>query len=161
MEDDRGVPPFRVVFVCSGNICRSPVAEKVFARAVDEAGLADRVQVASAGTGAWHVGDPADDRAATLLTEHGYDAAHVARQVDDDLLAADLLVALDTGHLAALRRVAPDPERVRLLRAFDPAAPRRAEVPDPYYGGPDGFAEVLEMIRAAVPGLLAYVKSQL
>ena len=80
----------------------------------------------SAGTGAWHVGDPADARAAALLVEHGYVDTHVARQVDDELLAADLLVALDAGHLRALRRIAPDPERVRLLRAFDPDAPPRS-----------------------------------
>jgi protein-tyrosine phosphatase len=152
---------YRVVFVCSGNICRSPIAEKVFAREVEAAGLADRVQVRSAGTGAWHVGGPADERTAALLVAHGYDDAHVARKVDDDLLAADLVVALDADHLRALRRVAPEPERVRLLRSFDPAAPPRAGVPDPYYGGPDGFVEVLEMIRAAVPGLLAHVRAQL
>jgi protein-tyrosine phosphatase len=152
---------YRVVFVCSGNICRSPLAEKVFAREVEQAGLADRVEVASAGTGPWHVGDPADERAAALLVEHGYADAHVARQVDDELLAADLLVALDEGHLRALRRLVADPDRVRLLRSFDPAAPPRAGVPDPYYGGPDGFVEVLTMVRAAMPGLLEHVKAQL
>ena len=152
---------FTVVFVCSGNICRSPVAEKVFAHEVERAGLADRVQVSSAGTGAWHVGGPADERAAALLVEHGYADAHVARQVDDELLAADLLVALDDGHLRALRRIAPDRERVVLLRSFDPEAPPGAGVPDPYYGGPEGFTEVLTMIRAATPGLLEYVKAQL
>jgi low molecular weight protein-tyrosine phosphatase len=150
-----------VVFVCSGNICRSPIAEKVFAREVEQAGLADRVRVTSAGTGSWHVGGPADERAAALLVEHGYGDAHVARQVDDELLEADLLVALDEGHLRALRRIAPEPERVRLLRSFDPAAPAGAEVPDPYYGGPGGFTDVLAMIRAAMPGLLEFVKGQL
>ena len=153
--------PFHVCFVCSGNICRSPVAEKVFAHEVERAGLADRVRVTSAGTGAWHVGGPADERAAALLVEHGYPDAHVARQVDDELLAADLLVALDDGHLRALRRLARDRDRVQLLRSFDPAAPPGAGVPDPYYGGPDGFTEVLTMIRAAVPGLLEHVKAQL
>jgi protein-tyrosine phosphatase len=152
--------PFRVVFVCTGNICRSPVAEKVFAREVEEAGLADRVQVDSAGTGSWHVGGPADDRSATLLVQHGYPDAHVARQVDDDLLGADLLVALDDGHLRALRRLVPDPERVVLLRSFDAAAPPGAGVPDPYYGGPEGFDEMLTMIRDAMPGLLEHVKAQ-
>ena len=150
-----------VVFVCSGNICRSPVAEKVFAHEVERAGLADRVRVTSAGTGSWHVGGPADDRAAALLVEHGYPDAHVARQVDDELLAADLLVALDDGHLRALRRIAGDPDRVRLLRSFDPAAPPGAGVPDPYYGGPEGFTEILTMIRAATPGLLEHVRAQL
>jgi protein-tyrosine phosphatase len=153
--------PFRVCFVCSGNICRSPVAEKVFAREVEQAGLADRVRVSSAGTGSWHVGGPADERAAALLVEHGYPDEHVARQVDDELLAADLLVALDDGHLRALRRVAPDPDRVQLLRSFDPAAPPGSGVPDPYYGGPDGFTEIMTMIRAAMPGLLEHVKGRL
>jgi protein-tyrosine phosphatase len=152
---------FHVSFICSGNICRSPIAEKVFAHEVEQAGLADRVQVTSAGTGSWHVGDPADSRAAALLAEHGYVDAHVARQVDDELLDADLLVALDAGHLRALRRIAPDPERVRLLRSFDPDAPAGAGVPDPYYGGPEGFTEVLTMVRAAMPGLLEYVKARL
>jgi len=152
---------FHVVFVCTGNICRSPIAEKVFAHEVEHAGLTDRVQVSSAGTGDWHVGGPADDRAAALLVEHGYVDTHVARQVDDELLAADLLVALDDGHLRALRRLVPGPDRVRLLRSFDPAAPRGAGVPDPYYGGPEGFAEVLTMVRDAMPGLLEHVKAQL
>jgi protein-tyrosine phosphatase len=152
--------PFRVVFVCTGNICRSPVAEKVFAREVEEAGLADRVQVQSAGTGPWHVGGPADDRSAAVLVEHGYPDAHVARQVDDDILGADLIVALDDGHLRDLRRLAPDPERVVLLRSFDPAAPPGAGVPDPYYGGPEGFHAMLTMIRDAMPGLLGHVKAQ-
>ena len=135
---------YHVSFICSGNICRSPIAEKVFAREVEQAGLADRVRVTSAGTGSWHVGDPADSRAAALLAEHGYDDTHVARQIDDELLDADLLVALDAGHLRALRRIAPDPERMRLLREFDPDAPAGAGVPDPYYGGPEGFTEVLD-----------------
>ncbi|MDT7579253.1 MAG: low molecular weight protein-tyrosine phosphatase [Pseudonocardiales bacterium] len=119
------------------------------------------MRVSSAGTGSWHVGDPADERAAALLVEHGYDDTHVARQVDEELLAADLLVALDDGHLRALRRIAPDGGRVALLRSFDPAAPPGSGVPDPYYGGPDGFTEVLTMTRAAMPGLLEHVKAQL
>lgn len=154
-------PRWHVTFVCTGNICRSPIAEKVFAHEVERAGLADRVRVTSAGTGDWHVGDTADPRAVALLTEHGYRDAHVARQVDDELLAADLIVALDEGHLRALRRIAPEPERVLLLRSFDPAAPPDAGVPDPYFGGAEGFTEVLAMTRAAMPGLLEYVKAQL
>lgn len=149
-----------VVFVCTGNICRSPIAEKVFAREAACAGLADRVQVASAGTGGWHVGEPADARAAALLRAEGYPDAHAARQVDSELLAADLLVALDAGHLRALRRLVPEPECVRLLRSFDPHAPAGAEVPDPYDGDAAGFSEVLAMVRAAMPGLLDWVREQ-
>ena len=147
-----------VVFVCSGNICRSPIAEKVFVHELDRAGLADRVTVTSAGTGGWHVGEPADRRAAALLRAEGYPDRHTARQVDDEQLSADLVVALDDEHRRALQAVVAEPERVRLLRSFDPQAPPRAGVPDPYYGGPDGFAEVLAMIRAAMPGMLDWVR---
>ena len=147
-----------VVFVCSGNICRSPIAEKVFAAELERAGLAEGVRVSSAGTGGWHVGDPADDRAAAVLRAAGYPSDHRARQVDAEALGADLIVALDDTHRHALRRAVPEPERVRLLRSFDPTAPEGAEVPDPYYGGDDGFDEVLAMIQAAVPGMLHWVR---
>lgn len=149
-----------VCFVCSGNICRSPIAETMLAAEIAAVGLSDRVRVSSAGTGHWHVGRPMDVRAADLLTAHGYPAEHTARQVDAEVLGADLLVALDAGHLRSLQRSVPEPHRVRLLRSFDPDAPDGAEVPDPYYGGPDGFAEVYEMIAAALPGLVGYVKRQ-
>lgn len=147
-----------VSFVCSGNICRSPIAEKVLAAEIEALGLSDRVRVTSAGTGHWHIGAPMDERAARTLAEHGYDTAHTARQVDSEVLSADLLIALDEGHLRSLRCSAPEPERVRLLRSFDPHAVDGAEVPDPYYGGPDGFTEVLDMVRAAMPGLVDLVK---
>jgi low molecular weight protein-tyrosine phosphatase len=145
-----------VVFVCSGNICRSPIAEKVFAAELERAGLAEGVRVTSAGTGGWHVGDPADERAAAVLRAAGYPSDHRARQVDADALDADLIVALDDTHRRALTRAGAG--RVRLLRSFDPAAPERAEVPDPYYGADAGFDEVLAMIRAAVPGMLDWVR---
>jgi protein-tyrosine phosphatase len=147
-----------VVFVCSGNICRSPIAEKVFATELERAGLAEGVRVSSAGTGGWHVGDPADDRAAAVLRSAGYPSEHRARQLNAEMLGADLIVALDDSHRRALRRAVPEPDRVRLLRSFDPAAPARAEVPDPYYGDDKGFAEVLAMVRAAVPGMLDWVR---
>jgi len=145
-----------VVFVCSGNICRSPIAEKVFAAELERAGLAEGVRVTSAGTGGWHVGDPADERAAAVLRAAGYPSDHRARQVDADTLGADLIVALDDTHRRALSRAGAG--QVRLLRSFDPAAPERAEVPDPYYGEDAGFDEVLAMIRAAVPGMLDWVR---
>ena len=145
-----------VVFVCSGNICRSPIAEKVFATELERAGLAEGVRVTSAGTGGWHVGDPADGRAAAVLRAAGYPSDHRARQVDAEALGADLIVALDDTHRRALCDVGAS--RVRLLRSFDPTAPEGAEVPDPYYGGDDGFDEVLAMIQAAVPGMLDWVR---
>jgi protein-tyrosine phosphatase len=137
------------------------MAEKVFTAALAEAGLDGRVSVSSAGTGGWHVGEPMDSRAAKTLRDNGYDDAHVARQVDSGILSADLLVALDAEHLRGLRDSVPEPDRVRLLRSFDPASADDAEVPDPYYGGPDGFGEVLAMIEAAVPGLVEQVEKRL
>ena len=146
-----------VCFVCTGNICRSPIAEKILVAELAGAGLSDRVRVSSAGTGAWHVGEPMDERAAEVLAGNGYDTKHVARQVDAEVLGADLIVALDGSHSSALRRTVPEPDRVRLLRSFDPDAADDAEVPDPYYGGPNGFVEVVDMVRAAMPGLVEYV----
>jgi protein-tyrosine phosphatase len=147
-----------VVFVCTGNICRSPMAEIVFADALRREGLADRVCVSSAGTGGWHVGSPADPRTAQALRRAGYPCKHVAAQLGAQHLSADLLIALDTGHLATLRRLVAEPQRVVLLRSFDRAAGQALDVPDPYYGGKHGFDDVLSMVRAAVPGLLAWVR---
>ena len=148
-----------VVFVCTGNICRSPIAEKVFVHELERAGLADRVKVSSAGTTGWHVGSPADDRAGSVLQAHGYPVTHAARLVDAEQLGADLLVALDHEHRRTLQGMVPERERVRLLRSFDPAAPAGAEVPDPYYADDEAFVAVLTMIEAAVPGLLDWVRA--
>ncbi|OLS96786.1 protein tyrosine phosphatase [Pseudonocardia sp. CNS-004] len=148
-----------VVFVCTGNICRSPIAEKVFVHELERAGLAEAVHVSSAGTGSWHIGSPADERAVATLLAAGYKADHVARQVDAEQLGADLIVALDRSHERVLRTMVPEPERVRLLRSFDPDAPAGAEVPDPYYGDADGFTAVLEMVRAAMPGMVEWVRA--
>jgi protein-tyrosine phosphatase len=137
------------------------MAELVFREHLREAGLADVVEVNSAGTGAWHVGEPADERARRTLAKHGYPTDHVAAQVDNRHLGADLLVALDSGHARTLVRIADDPDRVRLLRSFDPDAGDDLDVPDPYYGEPEDFEEVLAMIEAASPGLLAWVRDNL
>ncbi|WP_433798230.1 low molecular weight protein-tyrosine-phosphatase [Actinomycetospora sp. CA-084318] len=151
-------PVLSLVTVCTGNICRSPMAEQVLRAALADAGLADRVSVSSVGVGPWHVGEPMDRRAAATLAEHGYDTDHVARQVADDTLGADLLLAATADHARDPRRAGADPERVRLLRSFDPAAPDGAEVPDPYYGGDEGFDEVLAMIEAAAPAVVAWAR---
>ena len=154
--------PYRVCFVCTGNICRSPMAEWVLRARIAEAGWSDVVEVDSAGTGGWHEGDGADPRTVSVLRENGYDGAHVARQFQPSWFSRlDLVIALDAGHLRALRRLAPTPEdaaKVRLLRSYDPAAGDDLDVPDPYYGGPDGFDDVLAMIEASMPGLLAWVR---
>ncbi|WP_405568421.1 low molecular weight phosphotyrosine protein phosphatase [Streptomyces phaeochromogenes] len=160
--------PYRVCFVCTGNICRSPMAESVFRARVAEAGLEGLVEVDSAGTGGWHEGDGADPRTVSVLEAGGYEGAHAARQFHADWFARlDLVIALDAGHLRALRRLAPteaDAEKVRLLRSYDPAVASVSgadlDVPDPYYGGLDGFEECLEMVEAASPGLLAAVRQQ-
>ncbi|MFE7854974.1 low molecular weight protein-tyrosine-phosphatase [Streptomyces sp. NPDC057403] len=155
---------YRVCFVCTGNICRSPMAESVFRAQVREAGLDGLVEVESAGTGGWHEGDGADPRTVSVLRENGYDGAHIARQFQPSWFSRlDLVIALDAGHLRALRRLAPTPEdaaKVRLLRSYDPAAGDDLDVPDPYYGGMDGFEECLEMVEAASEGLLAAVREQ-
>ncbi|PKW08796.1 protein tyrosine phosphatase [Streptomyces sp. 1222.5] len=156
---------YRVCFVCTGNICRSPMAESVFRARLAEAGLGDRVEADSAGTGGWHEGEAADPRTVRILEEHGYDAGHVARRFQPSWFARlDLVIALDLSHLTALRRLAPteeDARKVRLLRSYDPSAAADLDVPDPYYGGPDGFEECLEMVEAASTGLLADVRERL
>lgn len=149
-----------VCFVCTGNICRSPIAEKVFAEHLRQARLDHRVRVSSAGTGGWHCGDPADPRTEDVLRRHGYPTDHKARQVGVEHTDADLLVALDGGHARSLSRLVDHPERIRLLRSFDPDA-SDLDVPDPYYGNRRGFDEVLAMIEAAMPGLLAWVRERL
>ncbi|MFV0134888.1 low molecular weight protein-tyrosine-phosphatase [Streptomyces sp. HMX87] len=154
---------YHVCFVCTGNICRSPMAESVFRARVAEAGLEGLVEVDSAGTGGWHEGEGADPRTMAVLERNGYDLDHTARQFHVSWFSRlDLVVALDAGHLRALRRLAPteqDAAKVRLLRSYDPAARGAGlDVPDPYYGGADGFEECLEMVEAASTGLLAAVR---
>jgi protein-tyrosine phosphatase len=149
-----------VVTICSGNICRSPMAEKLLRAAFDDAGLADRVVVTSAGVGPWHVGEPMDSRAAATLARHGHDTGHVARQIDATTADADLVLAATSDHVRDLRRAGVPAEAVRLLRSFDPDAPDGAEIPDPYYGGPDGFDDVLAMIEAATPGVVEWVRER-
>ena len=161
--------PLRVTAVCSGNICRSPIAEYVLRAAVEDAGLGHAIVVDSAGVGAWHVGEGADRRSVQVLAKHGYDgSAHRVQQITgswfDGENAPDLLLAMDSSHYAALRRMAPDAD-VRMMRSFDPKLAARPDadldVPDPYYGNGDGFEQVLAMIERATPGVVAYLRDQL
>jgi protein-tyrosine phosphatase len=153
----------RLLFVCLGNICRSPTAEGVMRELLRREHV-DGVEVDSAGTGAWHVGEPPDARATEAADRRGIELSGTARQVTTaDFDRFDLLLAMDRENLRVLRRLAPDEQarsRVRLLREFDPAAEGRAEldVPDPYYGGARGFDEVLDMVQAACAGLLAQLR---
>ncbi|NJD18619.1 MAG: low molecular weight phosphotyrosine protein phosphatase [Gemmatimonadetes bacterium] len=150
-----------VLFVCLGNICRSPLAEGVFRHLVAEAGLADRFVVESAGTGAWHVGEPADPRSVEVAAAHGVTLNGSARQVvAEDLRAFDVVLAMDRENLAALEEMASatgGTARLHLLRSFDPAADGD-EVPDPYYGGPRGFERVFAMVHSACEGLLSELR---
>lgn len=151
-----------VTFVCSGNICRSPMAEKMFAHQLDQRGLADAVRVSSAGTGGWHAGDSADDRASSVLHGHGYPTSHRAAQLDDDHLGADLIVAMGRNHVRILRDLGASSDRVRMLRSFDPRSGAHAlDVEDPYYGTTVDFEDVLAVIETALPGLHDWVDEQL
>lgn len=154
--------PLHVTFVCTGNICRSPMAEKMFAHQLAERGLSGAVRVTSAGTGGWHVGDGADSRAVRVLRDRGYPTAHRAAQLDDDHLGADLVVALGRNHLRFLREAGVDADRLRMLRSFDPRSGSHApDVEDPYYGGPADFVTTFDVIHSALPGLHAWVDEQL
>jgi protein-tyrosine phosphatase len=143
----------RVLFVCLGNICRSPMAEGVFRHLVAQAGLADRIVADSAGTGAWHVGEPPHHGTRRVLCERGIDYSHQARAVaPDDLTRFDYLIALDSENLADLRRLARGghPKIARLLD-YAPSA-RTRDVPDPYYTG--GFDAVYDLVEQGCRGLL-------
>ena len=152
--------PYRVQLVCLGNICRSPMAESVLRRQADAAGLRRQLAIDSAGTGGWHVGDPADRRARAVLSQHGYALDHAAKQFQPAMFAdRDLVVAMDAENLRDLRRLTPDKSTagsVRLLREFEPD-PDSLDVPDPYYGGREEFEGVLHTIEVACTGLLGHL----
>lgn len=148
-----------VTFVCTGNICRSPMAEKVFAQYIHEAGLESEVRISSAGIDGWHEGEGADPRTVAELEANGYDSEHEAAQVDDDHLAADLLVALDTGHARQLLQLGAPADKIALLRSFDDDADDQS-VADPYYSSDDAFTEVREQIEAAMPALVQWARER-
>ncbi|OBI79518.1 protein tyrosine phosphatase [Mycobacterium asiaticum] len=138
------------------------MAEKMFAHQIQERGLGDVVRVTSAGTGNWHVGEGADLRAKRVLRDHGYPTDHRAAQVEDDHLAADLVIALGRNHAQLLRQLGVDDDRLRMLRSFDPRSGAYAlDVEDPYYGDQNDFKEVFDVIEAALPGLHAWVDERL
>jgi low molecular weight protein-tyrosine phosphatase len=138
------------------------MAEKMFAQQIKKRGLSRAVKVTSAGTGGWHVGEAADDRASHVLREHGYPSAHRAAQIGDDHLSADLVVALGRNHLRMLAEMGVPADRIRMLRSFDPRSGAHAlDVEDPYYGTHDDFEDVFTVIHAALPGLHDWVDEQL
>ena len=147
----------RILFVCMGNICRSPTAEAVFREVLRAEGGGVEVHVDSAGTHGYHVGEAPDARAIAAARRRGYEMQDLrARQVElEDFERFDLLLAMDEDNLAFLRRIAPAAHRsrARLLLEFAPGAGRR-DVPDPYYGGEAGFEQVLDLVEEAARGLL-------
>ena len=154
----------RICFVCLGNICRSPTAHGVMERLVADAGLTARIAIDSAGTGAYHVGELPDERTRTAARRRGLDLTHRARQFTaPDFDRFDLIVAMDGQNLRRLEQLARGHRTppIVLLRSFDPTAPERAEVPDPWGGGDAGFEEVLDQCERACAGLLAHVREQL
>ncbi len=156
---------YKVLFVCTGNICRSPTAEGVFRQLVENAGLGDDISADSAGIRAWHVGGPPDARAVAAASDNGLDISSLcARQVvRDDFRDFDLIVALDQGHLKALEEMrpgfSPEHERAALVLMMD-FAPQYGikDVPDPYYGGNEGFQTVFDMIKSASEALLEHIR---
>ena len=152
----------RVLFVCLGNICRSPAAEGVFVHLLEQRGLSDRFVVDSAGTGGWHVGRRADERMRAAASRRGIELTSRARQIDlADLHSFDHIVTMDHDNLAAvqaLAREAGNPSGQAQISAMTTYCRRytsAAEVPDPYYGGPQGFEHVLDLLEDACDGLLA------
>ncbi len=158
---DRSANPAAVLFVCLGNICRSPTAEGVFRAAVEQAGLGQRIRTASAGLGDWHVGSPPDRRAIQAARRRGYDLAMLrGRQVEvADFTRFGWILAMDDANLRALTAMRPPNfgGHLGLLLDFAPELGVR-EVPDPYFGGPDGFDRVLDLVEVSTAGLLARLR---
>ncbi|HVN34711.1 MAG TPA: low molecular weight protein-tyrosine-phosphatase [Casimicrobiaceae bacterium] len=159
----RRIPPeSSVLFVCLGNICRSPTAEGVFRAAADRAGLARSLHADSAGIGDWHVGLPPDPRAINAAKRRGYDLSAIrGRQIEiADFARFGWIVAMDESNLKALEEMKPAEfgGNVGLLLDFAPEL-RLREVPDPYYGGPEGFERVLDLVEPAIPRLIAGMRS--
>jgi protein-tyrosine phosphatase len=161
---------YRICVVCTGNICRSPMLEFLLREALDDAGLADRVSVDSAGVSAEEAGNRADSRTLAVLARQGHDdwggRAHRARRIERSWLdERDLVLAADAGHLWALHRLAGDrhTDHIRLIRSFDPDAVAAGDldVDDPWYGSTAAFDRTYAELRAAVPGILAHVRAAL
>ncbi|GAA4524627.1 low molecular weight protein-tyrosine-phosphatase [Brachybacterium paraconglomeratum] len=157
---------YRILTVCTGNICRSPMAEYALREALDHAGLGDRTEVASVGTTGWEMGAPIDPRAGALLRRHGIDAAgHRARQLEEDeLRRADLVLALDHDHVGPLESVL-GPEHaastVRMVRDFAPTPVQDTGIRDPWYGDESDFETAWEQIDEALGGIVDHVSSQI
>lgn len=151
----------KILFVCLGNICRSPLAEGVFRKQVAEAGLGDEFEVDSAGTGAWHVGEAPDRRMRQTASRHGVYLDDIQARTFNraDLDRFDLILAMDRSNLRDILAMA-DPEqrtKVKLFRSYDGSDVGQKDVPDPYYGGPDGFEHVFEIVERTSKNILSSV----
>ena len=149
-------PAKRLLFVCTGNICRSPLAEAIFRHQAEQAGRGSDFEVDSAGTHGYHEGEPADPRARRVGAARGVAVTSIAREVrDSDFKRFDLILALDRGHLRDLQRRCPAPlrDKIRLMRDF--GDPPGGDVPDPYYSGEEAFEEVFDLLDGCCRGLLA------
>jgi len=150
----------RILFVCLGNICRSPLARVIFEDITHRRGLADRFDIDSCGTGAWHIGAGADPRSVQIALRYGLTLHHVARQLDplEDFTRFDFLIGMDQSNCTTMIERGAPLDRVKLMRSFDPTLSNepshRIDVPDPYYGGDDGFDKVYHMLHRACEGLL-------
>ena len=156
--------PFRVLFVCMGNICRSPTAHAVFRKLVEEAGLGDRIEIDSSGTHAYHVGEAPDRRAQQTAARRGIRMHDLrARQVDlGDFYHYDLILAMDEDNLANLMAMRPDDAKAEVKLFLREYAPEHGHVvPDPYYGGAEGFERVFDMVEAASERLLEDVRQRI
>jgi protein-tyrosine phosphatase len=152
-----------ILIVCTGNICRSPTAEGVLRAAIERRGLSDRVQVASAGTEDYHVGEAPDPRSVKHAKRRGYDlsALQASQVTREDFDRFDYILAMDRGHLRILRSLAPAKARAKLGLFLEPSARwKDGDVPDPYYGGPEGFEQVLDMAEEAAERWLERIESE-
>lgn len=156
--------PTKVLFVCMGNICRSPTADAVFRHTVRKAGLEDKIIVDSAGTHAYHIGNPPDRRAQSSAIKRGYQMhdLRARKVVPDDFVRFDYILAMDNENCSLLQQRCPDPysNKIELLTRYSRGIYRNQEVPDPYYGGDQGFEMVLDMIEEASQGLLEHICSK-
>ncbi len=154
----------RILFVCLGNIVRSPLAENLFRRLTQQAGVGHKYEADSAGTGSWHVGEPPDPRMVRVAAQHGLQYGGRARQFKrEDFERFDLIIAMDIDNRAFLfnkARTAEEQAKIHLLREFDPEGGPNASVPDPYYGGPDGFETVYQIVERSCKGLLEQLEKE-
>jgi low molecular weight protein-tyrosine phosphatase len=153
-----------VCFVCLGNICRSPLAQGVFEKLIAEEGLQDQILVASAGTGDWHIGSPPDERMQQTANKYGVQLNSRGQQFQSgDFLNFDLILAMDDSNMSILEQLCLHPEKaenLRMFRSFDPENNGDLNVPDPYYGGGNGFEIVYEMVDRTCPKILEFLKNR-